>query len=303
MEKVRDHQIDNIKAIMIFLVVLGHLLEFHITDKTNAILILIYSFHMPVFVYFSGYLAKYNPEKIVKKIILPYVGVQLFAFFFYNLFEPTKFALVAPYPSLWYMIALFFWYMLIPFLDKIKYPKLSLLIFLFVGLLIGFDNYANATFSISRIFVYLPFFALGYFCKKYNWNFKIKSNYLKIFLAITIIIVAILLLLFRKQIDVRWFYGSFGYKTLNFNSLIRFNIYIVAFLWLMFFLNFVPDKITILSKIGRNSLFVYLPHYMIVYVIYYFNLLNINNHPTITCFIYAVLITFILSRDFTKNKK
>ena len=120
----RNFMIDNTKGILIFLVVLGHFLEFNVTSRTSVILNFIYSFHMPVFVFLSGYLAKYNSKKMIKKILLPYVIFQIIAFLFYNFFDPTKFTLIAPYHSLWYMFALFFWYMLIPFLDNVKFPNL-----------------------------------------------------------------------------------------------------------------------------------------------------------------------------------
>lgn len=297
----RNYMIDNTKGLLIFLVVLGHFLEFNVTSKTSIILNFIYSFHMPVFVFFSGYLAKYNPEKMVKKILFPYVIFQIIAFLFYNLFTVTNFTLIAPYHSLWYMFALFFWYMIIPLIDKIKHPKFALLIFVFVGLLIGFDSYATTIFSASRIFVLLPFFAFGYFVKKYNWNLKINNNILKCMLIFILIVINILLIEFRNEIIVQWFYGYAGYSQLQFNACIRFLIYFIAFLWIIFFINFIPNKVTLLSKIGKNSLCVYLPHYMIVYAINYFGFLKINNHPTINCFIYAILLTFLLSRDFIKN--
>ena len=199
------------------------------------------------------------------------------------------------------MFALFFWYMLIPFLDNVKFPKFTLMVLLLLGLLIGFDNYATTIFSASRIFVYLPFFALGYFVKKYDWNFKLRNNGLKCMLVLVLIIINILMFKYRNEIDVQWFYGYTGYEQLRFNPGIRFLIYVVAFLWILFFINFIPNKITFLSKIGRNSLCVYLPHYMIVYAIATFGLIKINNHPTVMCFIYATLLTFILSRDFIKN--
>lgn len=104
----RNYMIVNAKGILIFLVVLGHFLECNMTDRVSIIYKFIYSFYIPVFIYFSGYLVKYKPDKMIKKILLPYIIFQIIAFLFYNLFEPTKFTLIAPYRSLWYMFALFF---------------------------------------------------------------------------------------------------------------------------------------------------------------------------------------------------
>lgn len=82
--KQRDYYIDNIKAVFIFLVVLGHLLDFlkdaGIPFATN-VRTFIYFFHMPGFIFMSGYLAK----SFIKK---PYKGEKLLSFaWLYLLFK------------------------------------------------------------------------------------------------------------------------------------------------------------------------------------------------------------------------
>ena len=70
----RDYHVDNIKGILIFLVVCGHLLAYlQKMDSTFAIGVrtFIYFFHMPGFIFMSGYLAKgflkkqYKGEKLL----------------------------------------------------------------------------------------------------------------------------------------------------------------------------------------------------------------------------------------------
>ena len=87
-KKERDYYFDNLKAVLIFLVVLGHfLLPIH----DNAVLVilkrLIYVFHMPLFVFVSGYFAKtiyhngtFNFKRIlylIKAYILFVIAIQL----------------------------------------------------------------------------------------------------------------------------------------------------------------------------------------------------------------------------------
>ncbi|MDA3100191.1 acyltransferase family protein, partial [Staphylococcus pseudintermedius] len=58
--KKRDAFFDNARAILIFLVVFGHLIQPY-TDAhptVYALYLLIYSFHMPAFLFISGYFAK-----------------------------------------------------------------------------------------------------------------------------------------------------------------------------------------------------------------------------------------------------
>ena len=59
MTKERDYFFDNLKAVLIFLVVLGHfLLPIHGDNPLVVVKRLIYIFHMPLFVFVSGYFAK-----------------------------------------------------------------------------------------------------------------------------------------------------------------------------------------------------------------------------------------------------
>ena len=87
MEKERDYFFDNLKAVLIFLVVLGHfLLPIHGKSVLVIIKRLIYVFHMPLFVFVSGYFSKkiykdgqYNFKKIlflIKAYIIFVVAIQ-----------------------------------------------------------------------------------------------------------------------------------------------------------------------------------------------------------------------------------
>ncbi|MFR5117113.1 MAG: acyltransferase family protein, partial [Eubacterium sp.] len=88
MNKERDYFFDNLKAVLIFLVVLGHfLLPIHGESVLVVVKRLIYVFHMPLFVFVSGYFAKkiykngqYNFKKIlylIKAYIMFVVAIQI----------------------------------------------------------------------------------------------------------------------------------------------------------------------------------------------------------------------------------
>ena len=77
-ETTRDYLFDNLKVLLIFLVVFGHLLEKYI-DKDlflRSIYIFIFMFHMPLFIYVSGYFSK-NFDKCrrnaIKDLLVPYI--------------------------------------------------------------------------------------------------------------------------------------------------------------------------------------------------------------------------------------
>ncbi|MBE6153698.1 MAG: DUF418 domain-containing protein [Firmicutes bacterium] len=300
----RDYLIDNIKGIMIFLVVLAHLFEFNITPKISFLLIIIYSFHMPVFVYYSGYLARYNASKIIKGILFPYLGIQIFSWLVYNSFGFfTDFRLITAYTSLWYMISLFFWYISIPFVENVKHPKILILLLFLFGLIIGYDATAGTILSASRTIVFVPIFYLGYFSRKYNWfNFKKNSRLFKLILPILICAIIIMFYCLRNAINVEWFYGYANYSLLEYNPLIRFLIYLISVIWILFFKLFVPNKKTFISKVGKNSLSVYLLHYITIFLIVNnTNLLKIGSYPILNCLILAILITCFLSQNWLND--
>lgn len=88
MTKERDYFFDNVKAVLMFLVVLGHLLlPIHGESFLVVVKRLIYVFHMPMFVFVSGYFAKtfykngrYNYRKLLylgKAYLVFVVAIQL----------------------------------------------------------------------------------------------------------------------------------------------------------------------------------------------------------------------------------
>lgn len=77
----RDHLFDNIKALMLFLVPLGHTLDVFIADGNVEEILMkyIYLFHMPIFAFVTGYFTKNLDkarENAVKKCLIPYLVFQ-----------------------------------------------------------------------------------------------------------------------------------------------------------------------------------------------------------------------------------
>ena len=80
---------DNLKFILIFLVVLGHILEPLISDSINLkrLYIFIYTFHMPAFIFISGLFSKKAVEEKNYKKIFEFIIIYLFAAVIYYLCE------------------------------------------------------------------------------------------------------------------------------------------------------------------------------------------------------------------------
>ena len=86
----REAYFDNAKLLLIFLVVFGHIIQ-HLKSSIPLADVLyqwVYLFHMPAFVFVSGFFAKGSGKKsyimkLVKRILLPYVIFQVFYTMYY----------------------------------------------------------------------------------------------------------------------------------------------------------------------------------------------------------------------------
>lgn len=164
----RDPYLDNAKLILVFLVVLGHLIQVFSRHKPYLLyfFFVIYGFHIPALVLVSGFLSKnYSSSQFVKhlfRLLIPYLIFDLFARIFHLLIDPSfkVFAYnLVPQGPLWYLLSLFFWRSFIPFFKKIPHLFIYSAI---ASLLVGFLLFINDQLSLSRTFVFFPFFIMGY---------------------------------------------------------------------------------------------------------------------------------------------
>ena len=73
----RVYYFDNLKAALIFLVVIGHVFELVTSRLIDIAYMFVYIFHMPLFIFVSGYFAKYSPKKLLFSLIPLYFFFQL----------------------------------------------------------------------------------------------------------------------------------------------------------------------------------------------------------------------------------
>ena len=180
--------IDNLKGLLIFFVVLGHVL-LPIADNGGgplaSVLLYqsIYLFHMPLFIFVSGFLAKrvYTPEKglRIEKTLSLFLLALLFQACVITLDDGPQFVLeklahmkfgTAP----WYLFSLATWYLLTPALYRVRAVP-GIVIAFAIGLLAGYIPEVGKTFSLMRTLMFLPFFVLGYYCSR-NLLQKIISS-------------------------------------------------------------------------------------------------------------------------------
>ena len=175
MNKERDYFFDNLKAVLIFLVVLGHfLLPIHGESVLVVVKRLIYVFHMPLFVFVSGYFAKkiykngqYNFKKIlylIKAYIIFVIAIQIvYALCGFRDFSEINFFSQSGAP--WYLFAMIVWYLTIPVIRKYKEIPV-LIVTVALALIAGYFKNIGDFLCMSRILVFGPFFYLGYYMEQ-----------------------------------------------------------------------------------------------------------------------------------------
>ncbi|MDL2300427.1 acyltransferase family protein [Clostridiaceae bacterium OttesenSCG-928-D20] len=269
----RLYKHDNVKFLLITLAVFAHFLELSMTYNRTIMYIIIYSFHMPVFIFLSGYFASYNPQKIVLNFVVPYFIFQLlYQLFSFTILSPQPLTNLSiwtfsqPFWLMWYMLALIVWHVLLPFFQTSSNTAKVCFILgaFFVSILAGFDRNLGYNFSLSRIVVYFPYFLLGHYSRSFTNN---KSNVFTGSFSLVMVILSIIYIVKNvSTLDTTWFYNAVPYNpgTL-YGWKFRAGFHFVALSWLSMLMAFTPNrKIPLVSYIGANTLPVFLLHGFVV---------------------------------------
>lgn len=306
--KERNLLFDNIKGILIFLVVFGHSLEL-LKDKyilANIIYAYIYMFHMPSFIFISGYFSKNlkkSQDSAFEKFLLPFLLITIPWNVVGFLMGVSNYSFFTPAWAMWYLFSMFLWKLTLPYLIKIKgIFKISLLLGITAGMFMEFNSFM----SLSRTFTFLPYFLAGYFFDEHLiQKIREKPKILAILIFIIVFLIAIYFSIANDiPIEILWLDRPF--INLNYSIklglIIRIILYIIGFLMTFSILNLITTKKTIFANIGRNTLSVYLLHIFLIGMFFGISrYINNNILNLILSFILSIIVTYILSRDKINN--
>lgn len=304
--KSRIYFLDNYKALLIVLVVIGHFIEpcYNNTPFLTTLKWIIFSFHMPAFIFISGYFSKkaMTFEKLLQKLVIPYFVYEILYYLLYVfvIHKDTGLYLNRPKFSLWYLMALFFWRIATPYMKKI--PG-SIFISITAGLLIGFSQLGNF-FSIPRTLFFYPFFLAGYYFQE-SWFETVRKKW-KFFTGS----LAFMLLLFWGGVSAGsiqltpWiFYGRYSYEdmgmTPGIGMLVRLGCYGISFLLIFTLCAIIPKKKHFFSVLGLRTMPVYLFHGLIYSVLKATPILKQVNTPLeiSALLLFCVLLSFALATN------
>lgn len=294
-KKGRLEWIDFAKGIGIYLLVLGHM-----PSLPSLFTNWIYSFHMPLFFFLSGYVFKESRsyketiKKSFKNLIVPYLCYDLIFLLADILFWGIRSKIVQEDISnikcgqgscgvIWFLLAMFWVQLIFGLLSRInvEWVKNSIIVLLVIlgyslSLLLQHELYKIVTAMVA-----LGFFTIGNYIKKVNFNCRANSLFLFIIMLSTSVFLSVLSYkLYGTRIEMSGaIYNNIIITYINALAgifiAVKFSIFYVKYAKLnknVIFQNF--NKIT--QYIGKNSLYffpltAYIPVRIVDLLSYYFN--------------------------------
>lgn len=293
--KERDYMFDTFRGILILCIPLSHFtkmsggiyakmylgMSFDNTSLAGFIYITINVFVMQAFMFLSGYFSK-KPERArqsaFRGVLWPYLVAMVMYFFIGKCLFGFKGGLDFSYPSfaLWFLLALFMYRFFL--VDMIKFRWLlpmALLMYMIVGQIHNFGEFLQ----VQRLFSYLPFFLLGYYCSKDRLAQlrSLKNRPALLALLGAALVASSIVLCYVGPGNVGWYLmntSAAGFKHMPWYAdvIMRFVLLIVGSGWIIFMMNILPNKQNFVSYIGTNTMPIYIFHLCLRYVFKYYGI-------------------------------
>jgi fucose 4-O-acetylase-like acetyltransferase len=176
----RDVYLDALKGFAICLVVLGHSVQAYVANYDgNALFRVIYSFHMPLFMFLGGAVASLNPrpmnwkflERKLLQLVVPFVAWYLVAYLLTSAHRTIAFGSYiqvgaeSPDHGLWFLPVLFLNFCCLALVKQLT-PRLKLFGYPLVWLAICLIP--TGKYGIGLVRWHFPFFAAGYLLFTYR---------------------------------------------------------------------------------------------------------------------------------------
>lgn len=266
---------DNLKYVLIVLVVVGHFLDpfSKVFAGYSQAFVFIYLFHMPLFVFATGLFAgrllqadgSFRIARVPQFLVL-YLGLYTGLFVLERL--AGKAVTYTPWTTSnasWYLLAAAAWYLLIPLFGRLR-PVVLLPGLVAAAIGIGFFPAFGDTLVVSRVVCFAPFFFAGLAvgpARTAAWVARSRRWWWAAVLALVgaAVLVAVFpaLLQVRGILSARNSYGVLG-KHASWGPGVRAIWYVAATVLGASVLLLVPTGRRWFSLVGERSLQVYLWH-------------------------------------------
>ena len=254
--KTRDPFWDTLKAILIVLVVLGHTG----TAMGDRWLSVIYAFHMPLFIFISGYFSKKQSLSLLgggnKRLVILFL-------IFNTAYLALDVALgggiglhrlLSPAFALWYILSLIYWRIILQLVPQRVLDRRGFV--LAVAFIVSFGAGfipMGGELSFQRACSFFPFFMLGYYAKQDGWVARLRTLN-KIPWSI------VLICLFSAcYFTLPVFYSNTPYEEWTDCGMRALQL-IVALVLCLAIMNVMPARMGRFTDLGKYTLLIYLLH-------------------------------------------
>lgn len=300
----RDAYFDNARLLLILLVVFGHMIQpFRDSHAVNTVYLWMYTFHMPAFIFLAGFFAKGSGNwkyilKLAKKLLIPYIVFQLVytGYYFFIGKEDWLTGIFDPHWAMWFLFSLFSWHVLLALFKHLP-AWLGITITVEIGLIVGYFGEVGELFSLSRTFVFFPFFLTGYWVtrKHISWLRHHLAKITSVVIMLTVAVVAF----YVPDMNSDWLLASKSYGTLGmpaYGGFTRMAVYTISALMAVSVLTWIPTKRFRFTTVGERTLYIYLLHGFFIQYFRQADLFAINNiFDFVGLLVLSALIVLLMS--------
>ncbi len=286
--QTRIEKWDLLRALLIFLVVLGHTVNYYTADSVwmRGLFLFINSFHMPCFLFLDGLFSKHNVDgkrysRIFSYLVAYFFAKMLLCFAKGILVHEFSFSLLEAANLPWYVLALFWFNLATIFLSRLSH-RWVLIASVVLACFVGYDSSVGDTLALMRTIVFYPFFFAGYCLDPGKVSKTLSSRWIRV---CGLLVLVALGLVCMTQTDKVYFLrtlmtgrhsfsslAKYGYENLVFyGGLLRLGYYGVVALLCAALVAVIPNHIpggNVFGAVGRRSLEVYLLHRPLLHILY-----------------------------------
>ena len=270
---------DNLKALLIMSVVIGHFAEIYIKGNPSfeMVKLFIYAFHMPLFIFISGLHHRYTNvmERIIYLVSIGLMWKMVRTVSVFFLYGRVHFTLLSEPGVPWFMFALAVYEGAAWILRK-QNMKWALVVSILLACFAGFDNSLGDFLCLSRIIIFFPFYLAGVVIDEEKlFSLREKAGRLGILAGVAIFILWASAVVFRFdqiRIILHLLAGRnpFRNEILTTGPLWRLACDLLTAVLCFALILLVPNrKIKGVTRIGVNSINVYFWHYLCLEILLY----------------------------------
>lgn len=270
----REYFFDNAKFFAIVLVVVAHSWEPLIDGSraTEALYMVIYTFHMPAFIVISGYFSRSfdgradRLQRLVTGVLVPYLVFET-AYGLYDRYigghRNHEISLLDPWFLTWFLIALFIWRLTAPIWRLVRWPiPLALAIAVLAA-----TSKIGDDLDLQRVLQFLPFFVVG-LCLKPEHFSMVRSWRVRLSMVPVFAGALVFAYWAAPRTTLEWFFRRANADDLGVSIPVLVVTMLVFFACSLIlvagFFSWVPGRRLWVTNMGAMTLYVYLLHGLVI---------------------------------------